>query len=225
MMDFAQQFYWAMERGEWIYALSALLFGYLIGSIPFGVIFTRLSGGGDIRQVGSGNIGATNVLRTGNKWAAAATLLFDGGKGFLAFWLLMHAVHYWYSAPLAGLGALLGHLFPFWLRFKGGKGVATYLGILFAIYWPIGLLTAAIWGVAAKVWKISSLSALVAMACVPFIVLVLMGQVLAGYTLLLSLIVFFTHRENIRRLLNRTEPRIGESAEIELVDEPGHARD
>ncbi|HVT25698.1 MAG TPA: glycerol-3-phosphate 1-O-acyltransferase PlsY [Rhizomicrobium sp.] len=219
MIEMLKQFYWVMLGGEWPIALAALGLGYLIGSIPFGVIFTRLSGAGDIRKIGSGNIGATNVLRTGNRWAAAATLICDAGKGFLAFWIMLKAPHYWYSAPIAALGAMLGHLFPFWIRFKGGKGVATYLGIMLAMSWVVGLLFAATWAIAARVWKISSLSALIAAALAPIFVWILLGSYLAAFTVLLTIMIFITHRENIVRLRAGTEPRIGASSKTETVDE------
>ena len=149
--------------------LQALLLGYLLGTIPFGLFFTRLSGAGDIRAIGSGNIGATNVLRTGKKWAAAATLFCDGAKGavaVIAARLLLPAEG---VGPeiLAALGAVLGHLFPVWLKFKGGKGVATFLGVTLALYWPVGLMVTATWLGAALVWRISSLSALIAIALSP----------------------------------------------------------
>jgi len=219
MIETLKQFYWEMLGGNWPIALAALGLGYLLGSIPFGVIFTRLSGGGDIRKIGSGNIGATNVLRTGNRWAAAATLLCDGAKGFLAFWIMLGAPHYWYSALIAALGAMLGHLFPFWLRFKGGKGVATFFGILFAMSWIAGLLVAAAWAIAARLWKMSSLSALVAVALAPVIMWLLRGSYLAAFTLLLTIIIFLTHRENIARIRAGTEPRIGQKPQIEILDE------
>src|ERR1051325_2246744 len=137
--------------------LIGLALGYLLGSIPFGLFFTWASGAGDVRKIGSGNIGATNVLRTGKTWAAGATLICDGAKGAAAVLLARHLL-----APgagvFAGLGAVLGHLFPLWLRFKGGKGVATFLGTCFALYWPVGLLVAATWLGAALIWRISSLS-------------------------------------------------------------------
>ncbi len=218
MIDYAHQFYWAMMSGGWKFAAAALALGYLLGSVPFGVLFTRASGAGDIRKVGSGNIGATNVLRTGKRWAAAATLICDAGKGYLAFWIMLHGWHYWYTAPLAGLGAMLGHLFPFWLRFHGGKGVATFLGIMFAISWPLGLLIAATWGIAAWIWKISSLSALVAAALAPVYVWVFQGSFLAAFTLFLTIIIFLTHRQNIGRILNRSEPRIGAEPGLEIMD-------
>jgi glycerol-3-phosphate acyltransferase PlsY len=219
MIDMLKQFYWAMLGGEWPIALAALGLGYLIGSIPFGVIFTRLSGAGDIRKIGSGNIGATNVLRTGNRWAAAATLICDAGKGFLAFWIMLHAPHGWYSAPIAGFGAMLGHLFPFWIRFRGGKGVATFLGIMFAMSWIVGVLVAATWAIAARVWKISSLSALIAAALAPIFVLFVWGSYLAAFTLVLTFMIFITHRENIVRLRAGTEPRIGSGPKPEVMEE------
>jgi len=219
MIDILKQIYWALLDGQWPVALSALGLGYIFGSIPFGVIFTRLSGAGDIRKIGSGNIGATNVLRTGNRWAAAATLICDAAKGFIAFWLMLKTPYYLYASPLAGLGAMLGHLFPFWLRFKGGKGVATFLGIMFAMSWVIGLLVAATWAIAARVWKISSLSALVAAALAPVFVWFLHGSYMASFTLLLTIIIFITHRENIARIRAGTEPRIGQKPQIEILDE------
>ncbi len=219
MIVLVKQFYWAMLAGQWPIALAALGLGYLLGSIPFGVIFTRLTGAGDIRKIGSGNIGATNVLRTGNRWAAAATLICDAAKGYLAFWVMLKAPHFWYSAPIAGLGAMLGHLFPFWLRFRGGKGVATFLGIMFAMSWLIGVLVALVWAVAARIWKISSLSALIAAALAPVIVWFILGSYFAAFTLLLTAVIFLTHRENIGRIRAGNEPRIGEKPQIELLDE------
>jgi glycerol-3-phosphate acyltransferase PlsY len=219
MIGMLKQFYWAMLGGQWPIALAALGLGYIIGSIPFGVIFTRLSGEGDIRKIGSGNIGATNVLRTGNRWAAAATLICDAAKGFLAFWVMLSAPHYWYSAPIAGLGAMLGHLFPFWLRFKGGKGVATFLGITFAMSWVLGILVAATWALVARIWKMSSLSALTAAAVAPVFVWALRGSYLAAFTLVLTIIIFITHRENIARIRAGTEPRIGSGAKLEVAEE------
>jgi glycerol-3-phosphate acyltransferase PlsY len=190
--------------------------GYLLGSIPFGVIATRLAGLGDIRTVGSGNIGATNVLRTGRKDLAAITLIGDGGKGAAAVGVAALLAHAYAPAAqplacaLAGAAAFLGHLFPVWLKFKGGKGVATFLGVLLAAAWPVGVLACATWVVTAKVLKISSLSALTAAALAPLYALAL-GQpwptvVLAA---LLAVLVFIRHHENIRRLLAGTEPRIG----------------
>jgi glycerol-3-phosphate acyltransferase PlsY len=188
--------------------LQALLLGYLLGSIPFGLFFTRLSGAGDIRTVGSGNIGATNVLRTGKRWAAAATLLCDGGKGACAV-LIAHALLPPGTEILAAFGAVAGHLFPVWLRFKGGKGVATFLGISLALYWPVGLLVAATWLVAAFIWRISSLSALIAIALSPALFVLFHHDSYAALALVLSILIYAMHRENIRRLLKGEEPRIG----------------
>src|SRR6202012_4981597 len=143
----------------------ALVLGYLLGTIPFGLFFTWVSGAGDVRKIGSGNIGATNVLRTGKKWAAAATLLCDAAKGAAAVLLARHFLDGYET--FAALGAVLGHLFPVWLKFKGGKGVATYLGVCLALHWPVGLLVAATWLGAALVWRISSLSALIAIMLSP----------------------------------------------------------
>jgi len=189
-------------------ALIGLALGYLLGSIPFGLFFTWASGAGDVRNIGSGNIGATNVLRTGKKWAAVATLLCDGAKGAAAVLLARHFV-----APgaevFAGLGAVLGHLFPVWLKFKGGKGVATFMGICLALYWPAGLLVAGTWLGAALVWRISSLSALIAIALSSAYFLLFHRENYAALALLLSLLIYFMHRDNIRRLMRGEEPRIG----------------
>jgi glycerol-3-phosphate acyltransferase PlsY len=205
MFDFLDTVDWA---NAWPYYLGVTLFGYLLGSIPFGLIITRLSGDGDIRQIGSGNIGATNVLRTGNRWAAAATLICDAGKGALA--VLIVAAHYNDSmAAFAGLGAFLGHIFPVWLRFKGGKGVATFLGVSLALAWPVGLGVAAAWIAAAAIWRISSLSALIAAAAAPIGMMVVGKPLDALLMLILTVIIFITHRENIARLLAGSEPRIG----------------
>ena len=187
--------------------LITLALGYLLGTIPFGLFFAWMSGAGDVRKIGSGNIGATNVLRTGKKWAAVATLLCDGAKGAAAVLLIRHFFP-GYEA-LAGGAAVLGHLFPIWLGFKGGKGVATYLGICLALYWPVGLLVAGTWLGMAFLWRISSLSALIAVALSPAYFLALGYDAYAAIALVLSLLVFWMHRENIRRLLKGAEPRIG----------------
>jgi glycerol-3-phosphate acyltransferase PlsY len=189
-------------------ALAALALGYLLGAIPFGLLFAWLSGAGDVRKIGSGNIGATNVLRTGKKWAAAATLLCDGAKGAAAVLLARH-----FLAPgaeiFAGLAAVLGHLFPVWLGFKGGKGVAVYLGIVFALFWPVGLLVAASWLAVAFVWRISSLSALAAIALSPVYFFLFGQRDYVPLAVVLAALIIFMHRENIRRLLAGREPRIG----------------
>jgi glycerol-3-phosphate acyltransferase PlsY len=191
--------------------LQALLLGYLLGSIPSGLFFTWVSGGGDVRKIGSGNIGATNVLRTGKKWAAAGTLLCDGAKGAAAVLLARAFLSHGAEIP-AALAAVLGHLFPVWLRFKGGKGVATFLGVCFALYWPVGLLVAATWLVAAVIWRISSLSALIAIALSSAYFLLLHRDGYAALALLLSALIYVMHRDNIRRLLRGTEPRIGKKS-------------
>lgn len=188
-------------------ALVALL-GYLLGSIPFGVIVTRLMGLGDLRRIGSGNIGATNVLRTGNKGAALATLLLDGGKGAAAV-LIARAFGSEDAAQIAGLFAFLGHLFPVWLGFRGGKGVATFLGTLLALAWPVGLAACATWAATAAATRISSLSALVS-ATTAALWAVLLGQTrIVALILVLAALVLLRHHANIRRLLAGTEPRIG----------------
>lgn len=189
---------------------AALALGYLLGSIPFGLFFTFASGAGDVRKIGSGNIGATNVLRTGKRWAAAATLLCDGAKGAAAVLLARHFMAGF--EPFAGLGAVLGHLFPVWLKFKGGKGVATFLGVCFALYWPVGLLVAGTWMAAAFVWRISSLSALIAIALSSAYFLLFGFYPYAALALPLSLLITWMHRDNIRRLLQGTEPRIGKKS-------------
>lgn len=182
--------------------------GYLLGSIPFGLILTRAAGLGDVRSIGSGNIGATNVLRTGNKGLAAATLLLDGLKGTVA---VLIADHYFGQAAalLAGLGAFLGHVFPVWLKFKGGKGVATYIGVLAGLAWQGAAVFAAVWLASAFLTRTSSLSALLASIAAP-IALAVSGHVeVAALAALLSLMLLITHRANIRRLVKGEEPKIG----------------
>ena len=194
---------------HWPSAGLSLAIGYLLGSIPFGLIFTWLAGAGDVRSIGSGNIGATNVLRTGKRGAAAATLVFDAGKGAAA--VLIAGMFYGpMAALLAGLGAFLGHLFPVWLGFKGGKGVAVFLGVTLAIAWPVGLMVAATWLFAALIWRISSLSALIAAALSPVYMLVIFHWAEPAVLLaILAVLIFVMHRENIARLIAGTEPRIG----------------
>jgi acyl phosphate:glycerol-3-phosphate acyltransferase len=188
--------------------LEALVLGYVLGSIPFGLIFSYLSGAGDVRKIGSGNIGATNVLRTGKKWAAAATLLCDGLKGAAAV-LLAASLLPPGAEIFAALAAVLGHIYPIWLGFKGGKGVATFIGVCAGLYWPVALLVGATWLLAAFVWRISSLSALIAILLSPIYFLIFNRQESAVLALVLALLIFFTHRENIRRLFSGQEPRIG----------------
>jgi acyl phosphate:glycerol-3-phosphate acyltransferase len=187
--------------------LLALLFGYLLGSIPFGLILTRMAGTQDIRTIGSGNIGATNVLRTGRKGLAAATLLGDALKGTLAVLL---AARFGIEAGLAAaVGAFLGHIAPVWLGFKGGKGVATFLGTLFAVAWPAGLVFALLWLATAKLSRYSSLSALVASAATPVILGILGDSTAALVYVVLAGILWWKHGANIARLRNGTEGRIG----------------
>ncbi|PBB94424.1 glycerol-3-phosphate acyltransferase [Mesorhizobium sp. WSM3864] len=185
----------------------ALIFGYLFGSIPFGLLITRLAGLGDVRQIGSGNIGATNVLRTGNKGLAAATLLLDALKGTAAVLIAGH-----FSPDfglLAGFGAFLGHLFPAWLGFKGGKGVATYLGVLLGLAWQGMVVFAVVWLAMAFLFRYSSLAALAATVVVPIALYFISTPQIAGLFALMSLIVFVKHRANISRLLAGTEGKIG----------------
>ncbi len=197
--------------------IYALLLGYLLGSVPFGLILSFAAGQGDIRKIGSGNIGATNVLRTGSKWLAAATLLLDLGKGFAA----VHLVWLWLGQPVqmpeaffgpvpaAALGAVLGHCFPVWLKFKGGKGVATNLGVCFGLAWPIGLAYAAVWLVMLAIFRISSVAGMGAVVGA-VIAAFLLGAI--GFVPVLALIaalVIWLHQANIQRLLNGTEPKVG----------------
>jgi len=181
---------------------------YLLGSVPFGVVITRLLGLGDLRSIGSGNIGATNVLRTGHKGAAAATLILDAAKGGVAVLVARAAVGE-DAAQVAGLFAFLGHLFPVWLGFKGGKGVATFLGTLLALAWPVGLVACATWAATAAVTRYSSLSALVAAVLSPIWALILGQGAMVALVILLAALVVLRHTANIARLRAGTEPRIG----------------
>jgi glycerol-3-phosphate acyltransferase PlsY len=189
----------------------ALIFGYLCGSIPFGLILTRLAGTQDLRSIGSGSIGATNVLRTGRKSLAAGTLIGDMLKGTVAV-----IVAGYFDGPnaamLAGLGAFLGHLFPVWLKFRGGKGVATYIGVLLGLFWPSALFFGAVWLVVAVITRYSSLSALVASVAAPILLWWLGHAALAALFALLTLLIFYAHRTNISRLLAGTEGKIGQKA-------------
>lgn len=188
----------------------AIIGGYLLGSIPFGLILTRLGGYGDIRAIGSGNIGATNVLRTGNKKLALATLVLDSLKGALAVGIALYFASF-DVAMVAGLAALIGHLFPVWLKFKGGKGVATALGILIALKPLIGIAACGIWLLVATVLRYSSLSALVAIGTSPLLAHYFYQDAnLTGLCGVIAALVFFKHRANIRRLINREEPKIGQ---------------
>lgn len=187
--------------------ILALVFGYLLGSIPFGLLLTRAAGLGDVRKIGSGNIGATNVLRTGNKGLAAATLLLDALKGAAAVLIAGHFAPE--TAVWAGLGAFLGHLFPAWLGFKGGKGVATYLGVLIGLAWQVALIFAVVWLVMAFLFRFSSLAALTAAIIVPIALYFMSAPQTAVLFVVMSIIVFIKHRANISRLLAGTEGKIG----------------
>jgi glycerol-3-phosphate acyltransferase PlsY len=183
--------------------------GYLFGSVPFGLLLTRMAGLGDIRAIGSGNIGATNVLRTGNKGLAAATLLLDAGKGAFAVGVFR------YLGPpdaalWAGLGAVIGHLFPVWLAFKGGKGIATSLGVLLAVAWPVAVTAGVVWLIVAAIGRRSSLASLAACVVAPVAAVFLAEAKVAWLVLAIAAMVIARHHENIRRLLAGTEPRIGQ---------------
>jgi glycerol-3-phosphate acyltransferase PlsY len=191
-----------------LYLIGALVVGYLFGSIPSGYLLAQAAGLGDVRKIGSGNIGATNVLRTGNKGLAALTLVLDALKGTVPAWFALHYLGL-YPAVLAGLGAFLGHLFPVWLGFKGGKGVATYLGVLLGLAWEGAVVFAVVWLLVAFITRFSSLAALVAAVAVP-VALVFLGRMeLAELFAVMSAIVFIKHRPNIERLVAGTESKIG----------------
>ena len=200
--------------------------GYLLGSIPFGLIATRLGGAGDIRKVGSGNIGATNVLRTGRRDLALITLLGDGGKGAVAALLarfligkLAPGADPLAAAALAGAAAFLGHIFPVWLGFKGGKGVATFFGVLIAVAWPVGLLAGATWIAMAVIFRISSLGALTAAAFAPLYALALhAGYPVIALGVFMAVLIYIRHRENIARLLKGEEPKIGAKKAAEAAE-------
>jgi glycerol-3-phosphate acyltransferase PlsY len=198
-------------------ALAALAFGYLLGSIPFGLILTRLAGLGDVRKIGSGNIGATNVLRTGHKGLAALTLVLDALKGTLAVIVAHHVGGSYGIAILAGLlagfGAFLGHLFPVWLNFAGGKGVATYIGVLLGLIWPAALIFCAMWIGIAALTRYSSLSALLASVVTPFVVYLVFGDLPAALVAAtMTVLLLWKHRGNIGRLMRGEEPKIGAPA-------------
>jgi len=195
--------------------LAVAVLGYLLGSIPFGLLLTRLAGLGDIRDIGSGNIGATNALRTGNRWVAAGTLIGDAGKGAAAVLLAARlgaitGTDIGWMSSIAALAAFLGHLYPVWLGFKGGKGVSTFIGVLLALHWPVGLLFCATWALVAVISRYSSLSALVGAVLTPVYLAWLDQWHLVLLGLLLAALIFIAHRDNIRRLLSGTESRIGQ---------------
>ncbi len=184
--------------------------GYLLGCIPFGLLLTRAAGLGDIRRLGSGNIGATNVLRTGNKGLAAATLLLDAFKGAVAVWLARSFGPVDMLTPMvAGVAAFIGHVFPLWLRFKGGKGVATFLGTLLALSWPLGLTFALLWLICLALFRVSSLAALVGAALVPMAAFFNFGAPMGIASSMMATIIFIRHKENIERIFKGTEPKIG----------------
>ncbi|MEX0311188.1 MAG: glycerol-3-phosphate 1-O-acyltransferase PlsY [Tateyamaria sp.] len=186
--------------------------GYGLGSIPFGMVLARAMGLGNLRDIGSGNIGATNVLRTGNKTAAALTLLLDGAKGAIALLLARALTGAEDAAQLAGLAAMLGHCYPVWLGFKGGKGVATFLGLLIALHWPVGVGACIAWLVGAGLTRISSMGALVAAASSTILMMFLGAPQALFLGVVLTLLVFWRHRANIRRIKAGTEPKIGQKA-------------
>lgn len=199
---------------------AAVIGGYLLGSIPFGVIATRMGGAGDVRSIGSGNIGATNVLRTGRKDLALITLLGDGGKGAVAVLIAWLATRHSPKdaqallTAIAGTAAFFGHLFPVWLGFKGGKGVATFFGTLLAAAWPVGLAAGATWILAAFIFRFSSLAALIAAVLAPIYVFVLdRPYPIAVMALVMAVLIFIRHKENIARLLKGEEPKIGKKKE------------
>lgn len=197
--------------------LAALLGGYLLGSVPFGLLLAKAAGLGDIRKIGSGNIGATNVLRTGNKTLAAATLLLDSGKGAVAVLVAKAAFGWsdpvaWQLAALAGAAAMLGHCFPVWLRFNGGKGVATALGTLLAFAWPVGVIACLLWLATAFAFRFSSLAALVAICTAPFTAWALGIPLAPELAAFIAALVLIRHRANIQRLLAGTESRIGQKS-------------
>ncbi|MBB1247519.1 MULTISPECIES: glycerol-3-phosphate 1-O-acyltransferase PlsY [unclassified Rhizobium] len=189
-------------------ALIALILGYLSGSVPFGLILTRLAGLGDVRSIGSGNIGATNVLRTGNKKLAAATLLLDAVKGTVPA-ALAYAFLGVEAGVIAGFAAFIGHIFPVWLGFKGGKGVATYIGVMFGLNWRMGLLFLLVWIATAAITRYSSLSALVAMLVVPVVQYLTGDPKIAAVAAVMTVIAYAKHHANISRLLSGTESKIG----------------
>lgn len=192
---------------DWLLSLGL---GYLLGSIPFGIILTRLTGAGDLRAIGSGSTGATNVLRTGRKDLAAATLLLDGAKGWLAVWLAWG----WFPAvaPLAALGAVLGHCFPVWLKFRGGKGVATMAGIALGLGWQLGLAYAVIWLGVLGITRVSSLAGMTAAVTAPAVAWALGARAMVPVLVALALLVLWQHRANIARLRAGTEPKVGKKA-------------
>jgi glycerol-3-phosphate acyltransferase PlsY len=212
-----------MDPTEIAIYVGAAALGYLLGSIPFGLVITKLAGLGDIRTIGSGNIGATNVLRTGRKDLALATLLLDAGKAGLAYLI----VWMWFPGPyalVAGGMAFIGHCFPVWLKFKGGKGVATFIGLLLAAMWQVALSFGVIWLLTAALFRMSSFSALVATFAAPFLVAFFgYGPFAVGVTALLAILIFWRHRANISRIMSGKEPKIGAKKDKPAAPPPGAA--
>ncbi|MBP6690324.1 MAG: glycerol-3-phosphate 1-O-acyltransferase PlsY [Hyphomonadaceae bacterium] len=202
-----------------LYFILAAVGGYLLGSVPFGLVITKAAGLGDIRSIGSGNIGATNVLRTGRKDLALATLLLDAGKAGIALliarWLSDGMPQQTLIELTAGTAAFVGHCFPVWLKFKGGKGVATFFGLLFAGYWPLALLAGVVWLAIATIFRYSSLAALAAVAITPIAAMVAGVPEHAAFTAAIAVLIFWLHRANIARLRAGTEPRIGDKKKDE----------
>lgn len=197
---------WAYEAP---YLIAALIGGYLLGSVPFGMFVTRLAGFGDVRAIGSGNIGATNVLRTGRKDLALATLVLDGGKGAAAVFIA--ALWGPDLALTAGFAAVVGHLFPIWLKFKGGKGVATALGVITTLAWPVGIACCLTWLAVAAIFRYSSLASLLSLAAAPLFSWLLLGDLqMVELTAALALLIWLRHQENIRRLVRGEESKIGQ---------------
>ena len=194
----------------WQAPAAALVIGYLLGSIPFGLLIARAGGAGDLRRIGSGNIGATNVLRTGRKGLAVATLLLDAAKGFVAVWIADHYLGG--NGAVAAAAAFLGHLYPVWLQFRGGKGVATMLGIALALHWPVGLVYAAMWLAMLALFRISSVGGMLAALSAPLAAAWFSRFDLVLLLLALALLVVWRHRGNLERLLSGNEPRIGRAS-------------
>lgn len=201
------------DSANWPWFAIALLLGYLLGSIPFGLIFTRMAGLGDIRDIGSGNIGATNALRTGNRWVAGGTFLCDAGKGavavFAALYIAPDATLALPMAMMAAAAAFIGHLYPVWLRFKGGKGISTFIGINLALFWPVGLLFCVTWLAVAAIFRYSSLAALIAALATPIYLALFSRFDLLPLSIVLVVLIYIAHRGNIGRLTSGTESRIG----------------
>ncbi len=216
----------------WPYLLGAFVCGYILGAIPFGKIFTRWAGLGDIREIGSGNIGATNVLRTGNKGIALLTLVFDAGKGAFAAFIASGILFQWLGLPIywggelmmaaAALGAFVGHIFPAGLGFKGGKGIATFFGTVLALHWQTGLVAAAMWIAVAIATRFSSLAALLAVFAAPVAAFIFGDRIVAFVCVFFALMVIWSHWSNIMRLISGTEPKIGQKKPPSPQEMMGH---